>query len=854
MTLQELEQKYQQIPLEIKQTRRWICYNSDKIPMNPMTGSCASSTNPVSWSTFKVAVLGCVKYHFAGIGFVLGEDKTTGTSYFGVDLDNHPDKVTGLKAMTEEEFLNFSSEFVNALSSYTEKSHSGEGIHIICKGKLPGPACRRNSVPVEMYDNGRYFTMTGNVISNLPINDRTEEIKPLWEKYLNVKSEQSISVQTGIILKDDGGVKFGGADRIEATTYEISSSHLSDSELIEKIKSSQSGSDFISLFNGDMSQYGNDHSAADLAFCKILAFWTGCDATQTDRIFRSSGLMREKWNRRRGDETYGSLTIRKAFESQRDFYTPAKEKIVVPNIITKQVPIEQQDIEQVQFDERNDPIVQIKQIFKHYPLTDTGNAERFYDYFGQNFRYNTDNKFFLFWNGKTWLRDDRLYVRKYANEMIGVLKDEAKQTEKEIEQLINSYKETEVEKANAAIKASELKSILKMQERNIDRVSNKAGKDAMISELQSLHELPVKNSEFDTQEMLLNTDSGIVDLTNGNISPFDKKKMLSKNTNTKVSYERPVVFLKFLHDVLKRPSEKETEELIETMQMALGDSLTGRTNKEYLYIMYGHGSNGKSTLVKVISDVLGDYGTSINSALLIQNPNASAQSSEFSMSALLGARFISTSETAADKKLDEVQIKQMTSGEKINAQFKFGNPFSFMPTFSIWMSTNNLPIIRATDFGTWRRIFFFPFLNTFTGDNKDVKMPQKLAAEAPQILGWMIQGAVRLYNEFNGKLPKPKCLEEALSDYKSSMDVIVSYLHSHCTDMAHYKTSAISIYQDYKDWARTNNEWLMSETKFKAEMTKRGYKTERDANDGEMYIGIRLNTDKKGFSFKAMED
>ena len=183
----------------------------------------------------------------------------------------------------------------------------------------------------------------------------------------------------------------------------------------------------------------------------------------------------------------------------------------------------------------------------------------------------------------------------------------------------------------------------------------------------------------------------------------------------------------FLNDIFERSNPQETQELIDTIQMALGESLTGRTNKEHLYILYGNGSNGKSTFIKVVNDVFGDYGTSMNSEMLIQNPNTSSQSNEFSMSALLGARMVSTSETAEGKRLDEVTIKRMLSGEKINAQFKYGQPFSFMPTFSPWMSTNNRPIIRATDFGTWRRIFYIPFLNTFTDDKKDVEMPKKVS-------------------------------------------------------------------------------------------------------------------------------
>ena len=90
-----------------------------------------------------------------------------------------------------------------------------------------------------------------------------------------------------------------------------------------------------------------------------------------------------------------------------------------------------------------------------------------------------------------------------------------------------------------------LQNIEKAQIDNIKRVSNKAGKDAMLSELQFLHDLPVVNSEFDTQDYLLNSDSGIVNLLTGKIDNFDKKYMLSKNTNCKVDFSTPTVWFKF---------------------------------------------------------------------------------------------------------------------------------------------------------------------------------------------------------------------------------------------------------------------------------------------------------------------
>ena len=837
MTIEELEKKYERIPLEIKKTRRWVGYKVEirdgkqtKVPYNAILGTHARSNDPTTWTTFGVAISGCVKFEFAGIGFMLGQDTETNTHYLGIDLDNHD----------EPDFQEIAKDFIDTLNSYTEFSHSGKGIHIICKGTKPVGRCRKSNI--EMYDNGRFFTMSGNVIKNLPIAERNAEVQSLWEKYLIGDEPQIVAVQPTA----DGGITFGR--NLRAATIDASPTNMSDYELMEKIRSSRFGTEFNSLYNGDMRAYENDHSKADYALCKILAFWTGCDSFQIDRIFRGSALMRDKWDQRRNETnrhgvvlragTYGSQVIEYAIANQRDVYKPAKTQSVF--IENTGAPIES-TTEMVEFDEKGDPIVSINPIFKSYPLNDTGNAERFYDYFGEFFKFNKDNNTFMFWNGRTWIKDIKGFVRKYANKLIDVLKMEIANTNKRIEEAKGMGEDGEEE-------VHELEILRKAQLENLKRVSNKAGKDAMLSELHELHDLPVINSEFDTQEHLLNTDSGVIDLNTGEIMPFDRNLMLSKNTNCKVDFTTPEVWLKFLHDIFKRPNEQETDEIIDTIQMALGESLTGRTNKDHLFILYGSGSNGKSTFVRVVNEVFGDYGNSINSDLLIQNNNSS-QSNEFSLSSLLGARMVSTSETAEGKKLDEVTIKKILSGEKINAQFKFGQIFSFMPTFSPWMSTNNKPIIRATDFGTWRRIYFVPFLNTFTDQTKDVDMPKKLAAENAKILGWMIQGAVRLHNEFQDKLPKPKCLEEALSDYKKELDVIVAFLNDRCIPFPDMQIEAPVLYQEYKEWAKNNNEYLFSKSRFKQEMPKKGYKIIKDLNKGWVYVGLKLAKNDQGIIF-----
>ena len=327
--LESMRRQYSKLPKELRELKRWVGFwktdhkiNEEQIPakcpLNALTGRKASATNKFTWTSFDVALNGCVKYGFDGLGFMLGE------GIFGVDLDNHPDQ-NGNKLMTDTEFSKLANEFVTTLNSYSERSQSGDGIHILCKGKLPQGARRKEGTGVEMYDDKRYFAMTGNIINDKPIENREEEIKVLWEKYL--KTEMPVRTRTQFFA--DGSVRFGNF--YDRDMNEVSfQTAISDNELIERIKASKNAQDFMSLyFNGDLSLNKGDHSAADLSLCTILAFWTNKNRDQMDRIFRTSALMRPKWDRRLGESTYGAVTIDKAISTTIETYTPPAKKIDV---------------------------------------------------------------------------------------------------------------------------------------------------------------------------------------------------------------------------------------------------------------------------------------------------------------------------------------------------------------------------------------------------------------------------------------------------------------------------------------------------------------------------------------------
>ena len=195
-------------------------------------------------------------------------------------------------------------EFIDKINSYTERSVSGKGIHIICYGRLPEG--RRRKGKFEMYDKDRFFAFTGDAIKNVPIFNREQEVVELWEKYINYEEP--------IVETPSTNYKYDFAQpNLPNFNKEYKTVYLNDDEVIQTILNSRQSSEFYSLYyNGDMSAYGNDHSAADAGLCCILAFWTNGNQAQIDRLFRSSALMRKKWDEKRGADTYGNITINSA--------------------------------------------------------------------------------------------------------------------------------------------------------------------------------------------------------------------------------------------------------------------------------------------------------------------------------------------------------------------------------------------------------------------------------------------------------------------------------------------------------------------------------------------------------------
>lgn len=273
---------------------QWVCWNLEakrKTPYNPVTGHKASTTDSRTWGSYEAAK--AVEKDYDGLGYVLSREDP----FTFVDLDH---------CIEDGEVLPWAVEVVEALGSYTEVSPSDAGLHILLRGTKAGTYCRTGNI--EIYDRDRFFTFTGKAFDGESIEDRQAELDRLY-RGLFAEREQGIST---VVV--DGG--FVGDDE-----------HLLD-------KARSSSGKFRRLYDhGDTSVVGRDDSRADNLLCWHLAFWTNHDAERMDRLFRSSKLLRPKWDQRRGNGTYGELTIAHAIKTQPNAYDPKTYRVEVKNDI-----------------------------------------------------------------------------------------------------------------------------------------------------------------------------------------------------------------------------------------------------------------------------------------------------------------------------------------------------------------------------------------------------------------------------------------------------------------------------------------------------------------------------------------
>ena len=450
----------------------------------------------------------------------------------------------------------------------------------------------------------------------------------------------------------------------------------------------------------------------------------------------------------------------------------------------------------------------VRTIYEH---TDLGNKDRFIDQHGELVRWCQSLKKWLVWVGTHWAVDTRGAAEKLAHKTA-----------------LSIYHE-----AADAPDPAEQRRIVQWARKS----QSKPSIDAMLAV--SRPYLAADMDELDRDPWLFNCQNGTLDLRRRELRDHDPADLITKIAPVAYDPEAKCPrFTAFLAETLVH------DDVIRFVQRFAGYSLTGSTRERAFVMLWGRGKNGKSTLVELLQEMLGDYSTNTDvETILMQHYRGVGND----VAALRGARFVSTAEVEKGRQLAESKLKALTGSDTVSARFLYGEPFTFRPAFKMWVSTNNKPVIEGTDDAIWDRVRLVPFTQRFEGRKADPELPAKLRAELAGVLAWAARGCLDWQQH---GLEEPEAVIAAVQEYREESDVLAAFFEDCCVIRPEATAQATPLYQEYRRWAFANGEDPAIQRVFGSWLRERGFtsqKITRGALKGyKAWAGIGLLVDHNG--------
>lgn len=442
-----------------------------------------------------------------------------------------------------------------------------------------------------------------------------------------------------------------------------------------------------------------------------------------------------------------------------------------------------------------------------FQRTDLGAAEFFADRQGHLLRYDHRRGRWLIWSGHRWQPDADARVNRLCGEHLRQWQRDALEiTDRDRRQRVVEY-------------------ALKLERRG--------GMDNLLAVAKSLKPIATTGHEWDTNLYLLGTQNGVVDLRTGQHRPGQPTDMITMTVNAAYDeHAEAPQWQAFLESVLP------DEDLRVFVQRFMGYSLTGSTDEQALAMLYGKGSNGKSTMLSTLVDVFGDYAATIAfSALEFKRSDIPSD-----IASLQHVRFVMASEVKEGQRLNEARIKALTGGDTISARHLYGEWFSFKPAAKFCLAVNHKPIVGDDSYGFWRRIRLVPFRQVFMGTDRIADLPQRLLNERDGILKWAIEGCLAWQAEH---LNMPVEVLSASQEYQAESDPLAEFVAECCESDPDAETRANVAYTTYSKWAesrRLPKDSVLRPASFGMRFSDK-YERER-RKFGVVYLGVRIVTER----------
>jgi putative DNA primase/helicase len=421
-----------------------------------------------------------------------------------------------------------------------------------------------------------------------------------------------------------------------------------------------------------------------------------------------------------------------------------------------------------------------------YLWNDTGNADRLADAQGKDLIYCPERKAYYVHTGRHWEYDDFRYVEKLAEQTMRAAYAEAGQMEK-------GKRDEFLRFLNKSLSRNSLSNMVHLAKKKVPALSPTA---------------------FDTDPWALNCLNVTVDLRTGEGRLHRREDLNAKLIPlTYNAGAQCPIFLRSLYRIMGDGPDASDEErdragrMVEYLQKLFGCAATGKPEK-LLVVFYGKsGNNGKTTLLETIGRALGDgsYATLIKIESLMTDPRGTSNATTSDLSDLLSARFARTGEVDKGQRLSLARVKDLTGLGTMKTRRMREDWITFKPTHKPFIDANERPEISNPTDPVWNRVICVPFEVELSPDEIDTELPEKLEAELPGILAWIVAGAQRYYKDgLRGDCP-PEVLA-ATAEYQAHCDRLKDFIEDCCDLNRLAWVSSKHLMKAYSDWCSTNGE------------------------------------------------
>lgn len=852
------------VPTLLRSRRQWLCWKlvqapgepkPRKVPFyangSPRNGDQGTPDDVAQLSDFDTALSACRARGYTGLGFAL----LAGSGLVALDFDH---------CVRDGNILDSRIETLIA-NTYAEVSPSGTGLRAFFTGDLrsrkdnahkskrvggePGAPRLDGNFDVEVFGHNGFVTITGNHTADVSLWGLEDTVAPLSDAVLDLYRDRFGSQAEYLPALNTPD---GEADLLALGSPKLGWSIDQGREYLFDCSASVSREEWLNALMAIHHEFDGSDDALDLAdewSATGDSYGGRADVEGRWRSFGrrgGAGAITGRWLLAwRRDQLAGKADdrMRDALRQMQEVVEDAPDMLVLQTQVLPQIStlllefpileIEAYSIVASRAKKLGTPInkTEFKKLIRverrpepssvNLPeLTEFGNTERLLRRHGDSLMFVPDLDSWFVWTGVYWRQalGGRTEVAHYAKE---VIKDLAKEAH-----LYTAISE-------------EFFAFCSISQR-AQMVSN------MVHLAESDHRVVVPSSELDKHPHFLGVKNGVVDLRTGQLQPPDPKLRITLVAGCDYNANaRAPLFERTLREVFF-----DDADMVGYVMRAFGYALMGNPSEDIMFIAFGNGANGKSTIFNAVRETFGRYARSADATSFISDgKSGGAGGAREDLVRLRGARFVYVNEPDEGGELREGVVKSMTGGDTITARGLYSKAsVELSPTWTVFMPTNHKPIIKGSDNGIWRRMGLLPFERNFENDpaiKKDKGRKEKLREEMPGILALLIRAA--LTYQADGLEPPAK-VKAARDAYRSQMDLLAEWLDVHCVLTPGATSRMADLWESWSMFASRNGTltYIKSSTALGRRLDTR-FPSRKGTGGVRERVGIALKTSESLF-------